>query len=58
MFSFATCKTCALQVSDQCMGLVKDNCLIPTYDASELGYVKESSNEQYVPDIFSFILLS
>ncbi|XP_067951814.1 nuclear protein localization protein 4 homolog [Watersipora subatra] len=40
------------QVSDQCMGLVRDGCLIPTYDAPELGYVKESSNEQYVPDVF------
>ena len=40
------------QVSDQCMGLVRDSCLIPTYDAPELGYIKESSNEQYVPDVF------
>ena len=34
------------------MGLVRDSCLIPTYDAPELGYIKESSNEQYVPDVF------
>lgn len=34
------------------MGLVRDACLIPTYDAPELGYIKESSNEQYVPDVF------
>lgn len=34
------------------MGLVRDECLIPTYDAPELGYVKESSNQQYVPDVF------
>ena len=40
------------QVSDQCMALVRDECLIPTIDAPELAYVKESSNEQYVPDVF------
>lgn len=40
------------QVSNQCMALVKDNCLLPTVDAPELAYVKESSNEQYVPDVF------
>ena len=34
------------------MALVKDDCLIPTKDAPELGYIKESSNEQYVPDVF------
>ena len=40
------------QVSNQCMALVADDCLIPTRDAPELGYVKESTNEQYVPDVF------
>uniref|UniRef100_A0A2R5LLL1 Nuclear protein localization protein 4 homolog n=1 Tax=Ornithodoros turicata TaxID=34597 RepID=A0A2R5LLL1_9ACAR len=40
------------QVSNQCMALVKDNCLVPTKDAPELGYVRESSNAQYVPDVF------
>ena len=40
------------QVSNQCMALVRDNCLIPTKDAPELGYVKETSKEQYVPDVF------
>ncbi|PVD39210.1 hypothetical protein C0Q70_01838 [Pomacea canaliculata] len=40
------------QVSNQCMALVKDDCLIPTKDVPELGYIKESSNEQYVPDVF------
>jgi len=34
------------------MALVADDCLIPTRDAPELGYVKESNNEQYVPDVF------
>lgn len=40
------------QVSNQCMSLVRDNCLVPTYDAPELAYVKESSSQQYVPDVF------
>ena len=34
------------------MALVNDDCLIPTMDAPELGYVKESTNQQYVPDVF------
>ena len=40
------------QVSNQCMALVRDDCLIPTLDAPELGYIRESTNEQYVPDVF------
>ncbi|CAG7733894.1 unnamed protein product [Allacma fusca] len=40
------------QVSNQCMSLVKDKCLVPTKDAPELGYIKESSEKQYVPDVF------
>uniref|UniRef100_A0A3B3ZDT2 Nuclear protein localization protein 4 homolog n=1 Tax=Periophthalmus magnuspinnatus TaxID=409849 RepID=A0A3B3ZDT2_9GOBI len=40
------------QVSNQCMALVRDECLLPCKDASELGYAKESSPEQYVPDVF------
>lgn len=40
------------QVSNQCMALVRDNCLVPTLDAPELGYVRESTAEQYVPDVF------
>merc|ERR1719186_1396406 len=40
------------QVSNQCMSLVKEKILIPTRDAPELGYIRESSDEQYVPDVF------
>lgn len=40
------------QVSNQCMALVRDNCLLPTKDASELGYVRESTDKQYVPDVY------
>uniref|UniRef100_A0AAQ5XLD4 Nuclear protein localization protein 4 homolog n=1 Tax=Amphiprion ocellaris TaxID=80972 RepID=A0AAQ5XLD4_AMPOC len=40
------------QVSNQCMALVRDECLLPCKDAPELGYAKESSLEQYVPDVF------
>ncbi len=39
-------------MSNQCMALVRDECFIPTKDAPELGYVKESSDQQYVPDVF------
>lgn len=42
----------AYQVSNQCMALVRDNCLVPTRDATELAFVKESSRDQYVPDVF------
>jgi nuclear protein localization family protein 4 len=41
-----------LQVSNQCMALVRENILLPTKDAPELGYVRESSSKQYVPDVF------
>ena len=44
------------QVSNQCMALVRDECLIPTKDAPELGYIKESSEKQYVPDVFYKVL--
>lgn len=40
------------QVSNQCMALVRDECLLPSKDAPELGFAKESSPEQYVPDVF------
>lgn len=42
----------AYQVSNQCMALVRDNCLLPTIDCPELGYIRESSNALYVPDVF------
>ncbi|KAI5623454.1 nuclear protein localization protein 4-like [Silurus asotus] len=40
------------QVSNQCMALVRDECLLPCRDAPELGYAKESSSEKYIPDVF------
>jgi len=40
------------QVSNQCMAMVRDECLVPTKDAPELGYARESSTDKYVPDIF------
>ncbi|XP_063240534.1 LOW QUALITY PROTEIN: nuclear protein localization protein 4 homolog [Bacillus rossius redtenbacheri] len=39
------------QVSNQCMALVRDDCLVPT-NVPELGYVRESSDKQYVPDVY------
>lgn len=44
------------QVSNQCAALVRDNCIIPTYDIPQLAYIRESSNEQYVPDVFFRVL--
>ncbi|XP_015791716.1 nuclear protein localization protein 4 homolog [Tetranychus urticae] len=40
------------QVSNQCMALVNDNCLLPTRDAPELAFVRETTKDQYVPDVF------
>ncbi|KAI6656894.1 Nuclear protein localization protein 4-like protein isoform X1 [Oopsacas minuta] len=40
------------QVSNQCMALVRDDCLVPCLDASELGYIRESTSKQYVPDVY------
>lgn len=40
------------QVSNQCASLVRDRCIVPTYDAPELAYIIESSNEQYIPDVY------
>lgn len=34
------------------MALVRDGCLVPTLDAPELGYIRDSSQQQYVPDVF------
>lgn len=39
-------------VSTQCMALVRDDCLLPTKDAPELGFIRESSDKQYVPDVY------
>jgi nuclear protein localization family protein 4 len=39
-------------VSNQCMALVRDNCLIPTKDPPELVYIRESTDKQYVPDVY------
>lgn len=44
------------QVSNQCMALVRENCMIPTKDAPDLGYIKESSSNQYVPDVYYKII--
>ena len=34
------------------MALVRDDCLVPTIDEPGLGYIRESSSGQYVPDVF------
>ena len=39
------------------MALVQDNILVPTKDEPGLGYVRESSSKQYVPDVFYTVKL-
>jgi nuclear protein localization family protein 4 len=46
------------QVSNQCMALVRDGCIVPTYDVPQLAYIKESTNEQFVPDVYYRVILS
>ncbi|XP_013192825.1 nuclear protein localization protein 4 homolog [Amyelois transitella] len=40
------------QVSGQCQALVRDGVLLPTRDAPELGYIRDSADAQYVPDVY------
>lgn len=40
------------QVSGQCGALVRDRVLLPTRDAPDLAYVRDSSEHQYVPDVY------
>lgn len=39
------------QVSNQCAALAADDCLVPTKDAPELAYARESTPKQYVPTV-------
>ena len=40
------------QVSNQCQALVRDECLVPTKDAPELAYARQSTAEKYIPDVY------
>ncbi|CAH2105964.1 unnamed protein product [Euphydryas editha] len=40
------------QVSEQCAALVRDDILLPTRDAPELGYIRDCGPQQYVPDVY------
>ena len=40
------------QVSNQCQALVRDECLVPTKDAPELAYARQSSSQTYIPDVY------
>lgn len=40
------------QVSGQCAALVRDGVLLPTRDAPDLGYIRDSADAQYVPDVY------
>ncbi|VDD76595.1 unnamed protein product [Mesocestoides corti] len=42
----------AYQVSNVAMALESAGILVPTYDAPELGYIRESTKDQFVPDVF------
>ncbi|KAI3386069.1 hypothetical protein SNEBB_003380 [Seison nebaliae] len=42
----------AFQVSNQGVDLYNANILLPTRDAPELVYIRDSSDEQFVPDVF------
>lgn len=40
------------QVSNVAMALEAADILVPTFDAPELGYIRESTKDQFVPDVF------
>ncbi|XP_023935110.2 nuclear protein localization protein 4 homolog [Bicyclus anynana] len=40
------------QVSGQCQALVRDGILLPTRDAPDLGYIRDCTPQQYVPDVY------
>ncbi|XP_050684096.1 nuclear protein localization protein 4 homolog [Leptidea sinapis] len=40
------------QVSGQCAALVRDDILVPTRDAPDLGYIRDCTTSQYVPDVY------
>lgn len=40
------------QVSNQCQALVRDECLVPTKDAPELAFARQSTAEKYIPDVY------
>ncbi|VDL46642.1 unnamed protein product [Hymenolepis diminuta] len=42
----------AYQVSNVAMSLESAGILVPTFDAPELGYIRESTKDQFVPDVF------
>lgn len=45
------------QVSNQCAALVRDDCLLPCIDTPAYGYIRESSGEKFVPDVFYTVSL-
>lgn len=42
----------AYQVSNVAMALESAGILVPTYDAPELGYIRESTKDKFAPDVF------
>lgn len=47
----------AYQVSNVAMSLESAGILVPTFDAPELGYIRESTKDQFVPDVFYSVSL-
>lgn len=39
-------------VSNQAMALVRENYLVPTKDAPELGYIREPNDKNFIPDVY------
>ncbi|KAL7672555.1 hypothetical protein ACOME3_007440 [Neoechinorhynchus agilis] len=40
------------QVSNQCAALVRADIIVPTIDVPELAYIKSSTKDKFVPDVF------
>lgn len=40
------------QVSNQCASLVRDEVIIPTYDAPELAFIRETNDDKFIPDVY------
>ena len=47
----------AYQVSNVAMALESAGILVPTFDAPELGYIRESTKDKFAPDVFYSVRL-
>jgi nuclear protein localization family protein 4 len=37
--------------------LVRDGCIVPTLENPELAFIRESTNEKYIPDVYFRVFL-